>query len=186
VIVLDDLRSYFQMASGLTDATTAKAKDAVAGLLATGLSLTSKAVPNIPGAAPAGDMMNQVQELADDLVATSRNNREMLVAMIRSEVDKAVGRMGFVREDELAALRRHVQRLDKQVTDLEASVAAAPVVVVDETVIEEVAPAVVDEAVVEVAVQLDSTAEAIDEPAADPVTEDVPKTKKKIYLDDGA
>jgi polyhydroxyalkanoate synthesis regulator phasin len=111
--VLDDLRSYLQMATGLTEATTSKAKDVVTALLSQGMSLSAKAVP-------APEMMGQVQELADDLVSTSRNNREMLVGMIRAEVDRAVGRMGFVREDELAALRRHVQRLEKQLSDLEA------------------------------------------------------------------
>jgi len=110
--VLDDLRSYLQMATGLTEATTTKAKEVVTGLLAQGMSLSTKAMP-------APEMMGQVQELADDLVSTSRNNREMLVGMIRAEVDRAVGRMGFVREDELAALRRHVQRLEKQLTDLQ-------------------------------------------------------------------
>ena len=121
--------------------------------------------------------MNQVQELADDLVATSRNNRELLVAMIRSEVDRAVGRMGFVREDELAALRRHVQRLEKQLTELQAACAAAPVVpvvVVEEVVVEEVVP----EAVVEEPVSEEPVSE-------EPVSEE-PKVKKKIYLDDGA
>ena len=121
--MLDDLRNYLQMASGLTEATTAKAKDVVTGLISTGIStgmsLGSKA-------APAPEMMGQVQELADDLVATSKNNRDMLTAMIRSEVDKAVGRMGFVREDELAALRRHVQRLEQQVADLRDATEAAP------------------------------------------------------------
>jgi hypothetical protein len=71
-------------------------------------------------------MMGQVQELADDLVTTSRNNREMLVGMIRAEVDRAVGRMGFVREDELAALRRHVQRLEKQIADLQPPIPTPP------------------------------------------------------------
>lgn len=121
--MLDDLRNYLQMASGLTEATTAKAKDVVTGLISTGIStgmsLGSKA-------APAPEMMGQVQELADDLVATSKNNRDMLTAMIRSEVDKAVGRMGFVREDELAALRRHVQRLEQQVADLRDATEAVP------------------------------------------------------------
>lgn len=120
--MLDDLRNYLQMASGLTEATTAKAKEVVTGLISTGIStgmsLSSKA-------GPAPEMMGQVQELADDLVATSRNNRDMLTAMIRSEVDKAVGRMGFVREDELAALRRHVQRLEQQVAELRDAAPAA-------------------------------------------------------------
>lgn len=118
--MLDDLRNYLQLASGVTEATTSKAREAVAGLLSQGLSLSSRAMP-------APEMMGQVQELADDLVTTSRNNREMLVGMIRAEVDRAVGRMGFVREDELAALRRHVQRLEKQLADLEeASRASTP------------------------------------------------------------
>lgn len=112
--MLDDLRTYLQLAGGVTEATTSKAKEAVSGLLSQGLSLSTRAMP-------APEMMGQVQELADDLVATSKNNREMLVGMIRAEVDRAVGRMGFVREDELAALRRHVQRLEKQIADLDLS-----------------------------------------------------------------
>ena len=117
--MLDDLRTYVQMATGITEATTAKAKDVISGLLASGIALTSRAVP-------APDMVGQVQELADDLVATSRNNRELLTGVIRSEVDKAVGRMGFVREDELAALRRHVQRLEAEVHEMKAAAQAAP------------------------------------------------------------
>ena len=117
--MLDDLRTYVQMATGITEATTAKAKDAVSGLLASGIALTTRAVP-------APEMVGQVQELADDLVATSRNNRELLTGVIRAEVDKAVGRMGFVREDELAALRRHVQRLEAEVHEMRATAQAAP------------------------------------------------------------
>ncbi len=143
--MLDDLRTYLQLASGVTEATTSKARDAVSALLAQGLSLSTRAMP-------APEMMGQVQELADDLVTTSRNNREMLVGMIRAEVDRAVGRMGFVREDELAALRRHVQRLEKQIADLDVSAHApytdapdAPVpteaVAPDEPAAEEPAPA---------------------------------------------
>ncbi len=116
--MLDDLRTYLQMASGLTEGTTAKARDAVTGLLAQGLSLTTRAMP-------APETVGQVQALADDLMATSRSNREMLVGMIRAEVDRAVGRMGFVREDELAALRRHVQRLERQIGDLQAPTGTA-------------------------------------------------------------
>ena len=115
---VDDLRSYVQMATGLTEATTGKAKEVVSALLAQGMSLGSKATPST-------QVVGQVQELADNLVTTSRDNRELLVGMIRSEVDKAVGRMGFVREDELAALRRHVERVEHQVTGLAADLAAA-------------------------------------------------------------
>jgi polyhydroxyalkanoate synthesis regulator phasin len=111
---VDDLRNYLQMAAGLTEATTSKAKDVVTILVSQGMSLSSKAMP-------APEMMGQVQDLADNLVTTSKDNREVLVGLIRSEVDKAVGRMGFVREDELAALRRHVERLEKQLADVRAA-----------------------------------------------------------------
>ncbi len=116
--MLNDLRTYLQLATGVTEATAAKAKEVVSGLVAQGLNLTSKVQP-------VQDVADQVQELADELVETSRTNRELLVGMIRSEVDKAVGRMGFVREDELAALRRHVQRLETEISDLRSQPAPA-------------------------------------------------------------
>ncbi len=88
--------------------TLAKAKEIAMELMSQGIALSTKA-PDIKG---------QVQELADDFMSTSRNNREMLLGLVTSEVDRAVSRLGFVREDELAAVRRHVQRLEKEIADL--------------------------------------------------------------------
>jgi len=68
---------------------------------------------SVPGKTP--DVVGSVQDIADDLVTTSKQNREMLVGLIRTEVDRAVGRMGFVREDELAALRTRLEHLEAQV-----------------------------------------------------------------------
>lgn len=101
--MLEGLRGYVQLASGLTEVTASKARDAAMALVSQGLQLTGK----------TPDVVGSVQDIADDLLTTSKNNREMLVGMIRSEVDRAVGRMGFVREDELAALRARVERLEK-------------------------------------------------------------------------
>jgi polyhydroxyalkanoate synthesis regulator phasin len=180
--VLDDLRNYLQLASGLTEATASKAKDAVTGLLAHGVSLSSKALP-------APEMMGQVQELADDLVATSRNNREMLVGMIRAEVDRNVGRMGFVREDELAALRRHVQRLEKQIADVQQDLSAVKDAATPpaqtypaQTYPAQTYPAQPD------AAPADAVAPAAeDAPPAAPEAPEVPKKKKKkILVDPGA
>lgn len=114
--MFEDLRGYLQLATGLSEVTAAKAKEAAMALVAHGLSFTTK----------APDVVGQVQELADDLMTTSRSNREALTGLIRAEVDRAVGRMGFVREDELAALRRHVQRLEEQVHRLSATQGEAP------------------------------------------------------------
>lgn len=114
--MLDDIRGYLQMASGLTEVTAAKAREIAMALVGQGFSLSTK----------APDVVGQVQELADDLVATSKGNRDLLTGMIRTEVDKAVGRIGFVREDELAALRRHVQRLETEIGDLRIEISQRP------------------------------------------------------------
>ncbi|MEI6361338.1 MAG: hypothetical protein WCP95_04335 [Actinomycetes bacterium] len=168
----DDLRAFAQMASGLTVATTAKARDVVTALLSQGMTLSSKAVP-------APQMVGQVQELADNLVTTSRDNRELLVGMIRTEVDKAVGRMGFVREDELAALRRHVERVERQIADLSATVSSmsAPTPAAAPVVEQETAP------VVEPSIEdLASGSPAVQGGADVPVK----KKKKKIVVDPDA
>lgn len=111
--MLDDLRGYIQVATGLTEVTTAKAREIVSSLLTQGLSLSTK----------APDIIGQVQQMADELLSTGKDNREVLVGLIRTEVDRAVGRMGFVREDELAALRRLVQGLE---SDFRAHVSTHP------------------------------------------------------------
>ena len=96
--MLEDLRGYLQLATGITEVTASRAREIATSLLGQGKTV----VPE------------EVRGLADDLLETSRTNREMLIGLIRTEVDRAVGRMGFVREDELAALRRHVQRLESE------------------------------------------------------------------------
>ena len=106
--MLNDLRGYLQLANGLSDVTKAKAKEIAKELVSQGIQLSTK----------APDLKGQVQELADELLSTSRNNREMLLGLVTSEVDRAVSRMGFVREDELAAVRRHVQRLEKEIAEI--------------------------------------------------------------------
>ena len=100
--MLEGLRGYVQLATGLTEVTAAKARDAAMALVSQGMQVSGK----------TPDVVGSVQDLADDLVTTSKQNREMLVSLIRTEVDKAVGRMGFVREDELAALRARVDGLE--------------------------------------------------------------------------
>lgn len=116
---LGPLKNYVELATGLTEVTANKAKDAAMALIAQGVSLGSKQ--------PA-DVAATVQQAADDLVALSKTNRDLLIDMIRGEVDKAVGRMGFVREDELAALRARLEKLEKQVASqsTSASTSAAP------------------------------------------------------------
>ena len=116
--MLDALRGYVSLATGLTEVTVTKAREAAAALLTQGLDIGK--VPDVPGKDSAVAAASQVQGLADDLLETSKQNREMLIGLIRTEVDRAAGRMGFVREEELAAVRRHVARLEDQMADLRA------------------------------------------------------------------
>lgn len=111
--MLEDWRGYLQLASGLTEVTARKARDVAASLLSRSPDLDAL-VPE--GMIPEGSAA-RVQDLADELVATSKANRELLMGVIRTEVDRAVGRLGFVREEELAAVRAHVARLEDQLAE---------------------------------------------------------------------
>jgi polyhydroxyalkanoate synthesis regulator phasin len=128
--VLDALRGYVQLATGLTEVTVAKAREAAAALLSQGLDLDR--VPVVPGrdsaVSAATVAASQVQGLADDLLETSKANRELLTGLVRTEVDRAAGRLGFVREEELAAVRRHVSRLETQLAEVRAQIGAGIVV----------------------------------------------------------
>ena len=109
--MIDSLRTYVTLVTGVTEATAAKAKEVASGLLDQGFARVSGT--------------ESVQALADDVLSASEANRAMLVELIRSEIDKAAARVGFVREDELAALRARVERLERgSVAD--AAQSAAP------------------------------------------------------------
>ena len=112
---LSTLRNYLEMATGLTEATAAKAMEVAGSLIAQGMSLGTKQ--------PA-DMASSVAQAADDLMAQSKTNRDLLIGLIRTEVDKAIGRVGFVREDELAALRARVEKVESQLTTVEGEAIA--------------------------------------------------------------
>jgi len=99
----DSLRGYVNLASGLTEVTARKAVETATTLLSSG-------VDEIPDA-----VTESVTGVAEDMARMTTAQRDALTSLVRSEVDRAVGRLGFVREDELAALRRRVTRLEEQV-----------------------------------------------------------------------
>jgi len=103
------MRNYVQLASGLTDVTRQRAMAAASGLL------TSSGVDQVvPGA------LGQVSALADEIVASSKANRELLVGLVRAEVDRAVGRLGLATQDDVAGLQRTVDRLTERLRALES------------------------------------------------------------------
>jgi polyhydroxyalkanoate synthesis regulator phasin len=110
-MVLDGLRSYVQLASGLTDVTRERARAAAKSLVAQGEAGMGAVLPD--------GIKAQVGALTDDLVATSRANRTLLVNLVRVEVERSVGRLGLVSAAELDMATRRGARLESRVADLE-------------------------------------------------------------------
>jgi hypothetical protein len=99
--MLEALRGYVTLASGLTEASRRKALDTARAVLS-----------QAPGqdVAPA---QRQVQQLADELLATARSNRELLQQLVRGEVQRAAHALGLVREAEVSALSARVERVER-------------------------------------------------------------------------
>ena len=98
----DALKNYLSLASGLTKVGRKRARAASKALVAQGEATA-----------------DQIGNLAEDLVQTSKHNRELVTALVRSEVEKALGRVGPATADE-------VQRLTKRLQTLEAALRDAP------------------------------------------------------------
>lgn len=115
-MAFDALRGYVQLANGLTDVTRQRALQAARQMLEQGGDVVDLAMST---AASAG-VARQAQALAEDLLATSRTNRDLMIGLVRTEVERAVARLGLVGADELAAMTRVVDRLQSQ---LDAAIA---------------------------------------------------------------
>lgn len=90
----DPLARYVEMAAGLTRATRDTAEKVVRGLVEQGQTA-----------------VRDPQELVEQLVERSQENRQALVGIVRSETRRAVKRMGF-------ATQRDLERVQRQLTDL--------------------------------------------------------------------
>ena len=116
-MVLDGLKAYVQLANGLTDVTRERALAAARSLVAQGEAGMGIVVPE--------PMRAQVSSLTEDLIATSRANRDLLVGLVRVEVDRSVSRLGLVSAAELSAATTRAERLDDRVHELERALRSA-------------------------------------------------------------
>ena len=123
-MVLDALRGYVQMASGLTEVNRQRAVAEAKALLAQRGAVEALVSEQARGF--ADDVGRQVQSLADDLMATSKANRQILTTLIRAEVERAVGSLGLATSEELSAVRRRVERLDHKVSGTSPATKKAP------------------------------------------------------------
>jgi hypothetical protein len=124
-MVLDGLRGYLELANGLTDVTRERARVAAKTLVAQGEASVGAVLPE--------SLKAQVGSLTDDLIATSKANRALLLGLVGAEVERASARLGLAMAGELEAAKRRGQRLEQRVADLErglrealAAIVAAP------------------------------------------------------------
>ncbi|MCU1599896.1 MAG: Polycystic kidney disease protein 1-like 3 [Frankiales bacterium] len=96
----DALKGYLALANGLTEVTRQRATTAAKALVA-------------QGEAAAGS----VQAITDDLLAQSKSNREAVTALVKFEVDKALGRVGLATAEEVSELTARIRQLEKELRE---------------------------------------------------------------------
>lgn len=106
------VRGYVQLASGLGELTKARATEAAQGLL------------SLPAAGEVSKRALQVGEIADQLLEAARANRENLVALVRGEVESALGRADVVHLADFDRARTALAALTREVEDLRDSLLA--------------------------------------------------------------
>lgn len=96
----DAWRAYLELALGLSEASRNQAKKVARDLVGKG-----------------GATASQVQSFVDDLLSTSRTNREGLARLVRYEVDRALGAVGLATAEEVSELSTRVQALERQLRE---------------------------------------------------------------------
>jgi polyhydroxyalkanoate synthesis regulator phasin len=113
-IVTEAFQSYINMVTGVTKSTQAKAT-ATARALFKQAGLEDVAV----------EASERVTKLTEEIMNASRTNRELLQHYVTAEVDKAAGRLGFARAEDVQVLRDEVASLRARLDVATASAAPA-------------------------------------------------------------
>ncbi len=138
-MVTDALKGYIQLANGLTDVTRDRASAAAKSLAAQSPDMLGSAAST--AASTAVSAAAQAQSFAEELLVTSRDNRALLIGIIRTEVERAVAALGFAKESEVDAVRHKVDRLEETIDGLgEETPFATPTLRAALTPVKKVAP----------------------------------------------
>jgi hypothetical protein len=111
-MTLEGLRGYLLLASGLTEVTRRRASTVARSILASGGQAAGGLVPD--------PVKVTVAAVTDELVATGRANRELMIGLVRGEIDRAVTRLGLVDASELEAVTQELTRVQTRLARLEA------------------------------------------------------------------
>lgn len=101
----ETLRTYAQLGLGFAEVALTRAA-----------TLLRDTLEHAPGVTPSGGATTTPHASAAEVDAPGAGVDDG--ESIRREVDLAIGRLGLVREEEIAALRRHVRRLEESITSL--------------------------------------------------------------------
>lgn len=92
--------TYVRLVTGLTGSTRARARGVARAVLAqAGLEEV------------ATEVSERITRLAEEILAASRANRELVESLVSTEVERAAGRLGFARQQDLDALREELAAL---------------------------------------------------------------------------
>jgi polyhydroxyalkanoate synthesis regulator phasin len=105
----DALRTYLELAMGLTEASRKKVRKAVKEAVGKGNATA-----------------DQVRTMTADLVATNSANREALSKLVKFEVDRALGVVGLATAEEVAQLTTRVRDLERALREAEMRAATTP------------------------------------------------------------
>jgi polyhydroxyalkanoate synthesis regulator phasin len=103
----DAWRAYAEIVLGMTEASRKRATKVAKQFLGKG-----------------GGTAEQVQAFADELFKAGVANREQLTQVVRSELDRALARVGLAKADEVATLESRVRDLEAQLATRETTAAA--------------------------------------------------------------
>ena len=107
-MVLDAVRAYAQLASGLTEVTRERAMTTAKALVAQLGALSE---------APAQSTA-QARVLAEELTKAARANRDAMLSMIRTETERAVAAVGVATGEDLGTMQRRLAALEERLADV--------------------------------------------------------------------
>lgn len=108
--LLDAVKPYLALAAGFMEMSAGRA----AGMAEAATQMAQAII--VQGAASGAEAKQRVEEIASIGI-----DPDQFSSLVRDEVDRVARRVGFVRADEIASLRRQVDRLEAEVEELQTA-----------------------------------------------------------------
>ena len=113
--MIDSVKSYVQLAAGLGETSTAKAREAASDLVA---------LSGIEGKVKKKKVEKKIAAVAEDLLEAAESNRKQVVKLVRREVEEAIAKLETRTGAELSQAQETIERMQKQLDELRGLVAS--------------------------------------------------------------